>query len=121
MIFDRPTSIELIEAVIDFLDSEIKSELPPHLAFKIRIVTNVLKIVQREVNLGDQLSEETKKLIADAIEDIQDPSMNKFAEAIKNGNAELNKESLKKALIEITKSKLSVDNPNYSTYKKLVE
>jgi len=47
--------------------------------------------------------------------------MNKFAEAIKNGNAELDKESLKKALIEITKSKLSVDNPNYSTYKKLVE
>ena len=28
MIFDRPTSIELIAAVIDFLNSEIKEELP---------------------------------------------------------------------------------------------
>ena len=97
MIFDRPTSIELIEAVIDFLDSEIKSELPPHLAFKMRIVTNVLRIVQREVDLGDELSEEARNLIADAIEDTQDPSMNKFANAIKNGNAELSEDSLRGA------------------------
>ena len=63
MIFDRPTNIELISAVIDFLDTEIKEELPPHLAFKLRIVTNVLKIVQREIDLGDTLSKEAQGLI----------------------------------------------------------
>ena len=28
MIFDRPTSSELIKAVMDFLDAKIKDELP---------------------------------------------------------------------------------------------
>jgi hypothetical protein len=30
MIFDRPTSSELLKAVMDFLDTKIKGELPPH-------------------------------------------------------------------------------------------
>ena len=42
MIFDRPTSSELIKAVMDFLDTKIKDELPPHLAFKLRITNNVI-------------------------------------------------------------------------------
>ena len=55
------------------------------------------------------------------IESTQEPSLVELANSIKEGNVELDKESLKKALIEITKSKISVDNPRYSTFKKLVE
>ncbi len=44
MIFDRPSSIELLKAVNHFLDDKIKSEVPAHLAFKLRIVENVLNI-----------------------------------------------------------------------------
>lgn len=121
MIFDRPTNIELISAVIDFLDLEIKEELPPHLAFKLRIATNVLKIVQREIDLGDTLSKDAQGLIKEVIESTQEPSLIELASSIKEGNIDLDKESLRKALIEITKSKISVDNPNYSTFKKLVE
>jgi hypothetical protein len=121
MIFDRPTNIELISAVIDFLDTEIKEELPPHLAFKLRIVTNVLKIVQREIDLGDTLSKEAQGLIKEVLESTQEPSLRELASSIKDGNIDLDKESLRKALIGITKSKISVDNPNYSTFKKLVE
>ena len=47
MIFDRPSSIELLKAVNHFLDDKIKSEVPAHLAFKLRIVENVLNIVIR--------------------------------------------------------------------------
>ena len=121
MIFDRPTSIELIAAVIDFLNSEIKEELPPHLIFKLRIVTNVLQIVQREIDLGENLSKEAEELIKEVIESTQEPSLVELANSIKEGNTELDKDSLKDALIEITKSKILVDNPRYSTFKKLVE
>ena len=58
MIFDRPTSSELIKAVMDFLDTKIKDELPPHLAFKLRITNNVLGMVQREIDLGETLQQE---------------------------------------------------------------
>ena len=120
MIFDRPTSIELLTAVIDFLNTEIKEELPPHLVFKLRIVTNVLQIVQREIDLGENLSKEAEELIKEVIESTQEPSLVELANSIKS-NTELDKDSLKDALIEITKSKISVDNPRYSTFKKLVE
>ena len=119
MIFDRPSNIELITAVIDFLNSDIKEELPPHLVFKLRIVINVLQIVQREIDLGENLSKEAEELIKEVIESTQEPSLVELANSIKEGNVELDKESLKKALIEITKSKISVDNPRYSTFKKL--
>ena len=52
MIFDRPTSSELIKAVMDFLETKIKDELPPHLAFKLRITNNkrYLKILRLKQN-----------------------------------------------------------------------
>ena len=45
-VFDRPTSKELLEAVIDFIDAEIKSDsYPANKKFKFQIVLNVLNIV----------------------------------------------------------------------------
>ena len=47
MIFDKPTSAELVEVVSEFLEKETKSQLPNHLAFKTQIAINVLNIVKR--------------------------------------------------------------------------
>ena len=58
MIFDKPSSVDLLAAVSHFLDTKIKSEVPAHLAFKLRIVENVLNIVSREIENGDELSDE---------------------------------------------------------------
>ena len=58
MIFDKPDSVELLDAVNHFLNEKIKDEVPPHLAFKLRIVENVLNIVSREITLGEKLSNE---------------------------------------------------------------
>ena len=44
MIFDRPTNVELVEVVSEFLEKEIKINLPDHLAFKTQIAINVLNI-----------------------------------------------------------------------------
>ena len=41
MIFDRPTNAELVEVVSEFLEKEIKINLPDHLAFKTQIAINV--------------------------------------------------------------------------------
>ena len=60
MIFDRPTSTELIEVVSEFLEKEIKENLPNHLAFKTQIAINVLNIVKREQQNEDVLTKESK-------------------------------------------------------------
>ena len=61
-VFDRPTSKELLEAVIDFIDAEIKSDsYPANKKFKFQIVLNVsLEDTQKKLdkalkrNLGGQ-------------------------------------------------------------------
>ena len=120
MIFDRPSSVELLKAVSFFLDEKIKKEVPPHLAFKLRIVENVLNIVCREVELGDALSEEVindlKKLINSDIANLED-----LATLIKGQKINLEDQELQNILVKLSKNKIAVDNPNYSTYKKLLD
>ena len=120
MIFDKPSSVELLKAVNFFLNEKIKTEVPPHLAFKLRIVENVLNIVSREIELGNQLSQDLmtdlKKLMESDAANLQDLSL-----LIKEGKIDIEDQELKNVLIKLSKNKIAVDNPNYSTFKKLVE
>ena len=70
-VFDRPTSAELLEAVIDFINTEIKSDsYPANKKFKFQIVLNVLSIVKREVETGKEVNdklEQDKKNLSDRL------------------------------------------------------
>ncbi len=120
MIFDRPTSSELIKAVMDFLDTKIKDELPPHLAFKLRITNNVLGMVRREIDQGETLHKEVYDAMKNLINS-DELSTKSFSNLIKNGKIDLKDEELKDLLVLLSKNKIAVDNPNYSTYKKLIK
>ena len=119
MIFDKPTSIDLLAAISHFLDTKIKSEVPPHLAFKLRIVENVLNIVIREIEKGDELSKEVINLLQGLIES-DTPSIETLASMIKDEKIDLEDQDLKDLLVTLSKNKIAVDNPNYSTFKKLI-
>ena len=120
MIFDKPNSADLLEAISHFLNTKIKSEVPAHLAFKLRIVDNVLNIVIREIEKGDELSNEVINLLQSLIEsDTQ--SIETLASMIKDEKIDLEDQDLKDLLVTLSKNKITVDNPNYSTYKKLLD
>ena len=58
-VFDRPSASELLDAVIDFINAETKSEdFPANKRFKLQIVSNVLSIVKRELDLGKEINED---------------------------------------------------------------
>ena len=120
MIFDKPNTLELLDAVKHFLDTKIKDEVPPHLAFKLRIVENVLSIVIREIETGNDLSEEVisglKKLVESETANIEE-----LALLIRDRKIDLENPELKNLLVQLSKNKIAVDNPRYSTYKKLIE
>ena len=120
MIFDKPNSVDLLEAVNHFLDTKIKSEVPAHLAFKIRIVENVLNIVKREIEQGDELSKEIMVQLQKLIEE-DSPTIDALALLIKDEKIDLEDQGLKDLLVTLSKNKIAVDNPNYSTFKKLIE
>jgi len=121
MIFDRPTNAELVEVVSEFLEKEIKINLPDHLAFKTQIAINVLNIVKREQQNEEILSKESKEILLNLFKDPNKANIRELAKQIETGELKLDDKALQEALIEITKKKISVDNPKYSTYKKLIE
>ena len=120
MIFDKPNSVDLLEAVSHFLDTKIKSEVPAHLAFKLRIVENVLNIVRREIEKGEELSDEVMIQLRNLIES-DTPSIETLAFLIKDKKIDLNDQDLKDLLVTLSKNKIAVDNPNYSTFKRLIK
>lgn len=120
MIFDKPTSVDLLAAISNFLDTKIKSEVPPHLAFKLRIVENVLNIVIREIEKGEELSNEVISLLQSLMES-DTPSIETLALLIKDKKIDLEDQNLKDLLVTLSKNKIAVDNPNYSTFKKLIK
>ena len=121
MIFDRPTNAELVEVVSEFLEKEIKINLPDHLAFKTQIAINVLNIVKREQQNEEILSKESKEILLNLFKDPNKANIRELAKQIETDELKLDNKELQEALIEITKKKISVDNPKYSTYKKLIE
>ena len=121
MIFDRPTSEELVEVVSEFLEKDIKTHLPNHLAFKTQIAINVLNIVKRELTNEEVLKKETQTILLNLLKDSDEANIKQLAKQIEKDDIKLDNVELQEALIEITKKKISVDNPEYSTYKKLIK
>ena len=52
---DRPTAIELLLAAADFVDKEIVPITEGQKQFQSRVVANVMRIVAREIDLGEPL------------------------------------------------------------------
>jgi Domain of unknown function (DUF6285) len=52
---DRPTSVELLEAAADFVESELVPTVQGARQFQARVVANVMRIVAREIKLEDPL------------------------------------------------------------------
>lgn len=61
---DRPTSVELLEAAADFVESELVPAVQGARQFQARVVANVMRVVAREIKLEDQLVRSEVKALA---------------------------------------------------------
>ena len=112
-VFDRPTSAELLEAVIDFINTEIKSDsYPANKKFKFQIVLNVLNIVKREVETGKEVNDKLTKLGSKLFSE-EKFSIEKLSEKIRNKELDYENQSLIDFLYELTEEKIKIDNPKY--------
>ena len=64
---------------------------------------------------------ESKEILLNLFKDPNKANIRELAKQIETGELKLDNKELQEVLIEITKKKISVDNPKYSTYKKLIE
>ena len=112
-IFDRPTSKELLEAVIDFIDAEIKSDsYPANKKFKFQIVLNVLNIVKREVETGEEINKKFSELGSKLIGK-NEFTIEKLSQKIRDKEFDHEDKDLIDFLYDLTEEKIKIDNPKY--------
>ena len=113
---DRPTAAELMDAVAGFLEQDVAPLLDARLRFHARVAVNVLRILQRERELGpSQLARQRELLSALLGRDGAAPELwAELAGAIRSGDFDRREEELMPVLREITAQKLAIVNPGYT-------
>ncbi|MBT4520350.1 MAG: hypothetical protein HOC23_10125 [Halieaceae bacterium] len=117
----NPTTVQLVEAVCAFLENDVMPSSQDRLAFDTRVAVNALKIVARELRLGASLDESEQQRLSgllgqngslDALNDLLTAQIN-------TGVLDSDTPDLMNHLYQTTMGKLQIDNPRYSTYKRL--
>ena len=119
---DRPSAIELIQAVRSFIDEQAIPRLDGRAAFHGRIAMNALSIVERGLELGPSLDAEERDRLESLLDrtGTLDELNRELCGRIRAGEIDLRTAGLAAHLRETTLAKLSVDQPRYAAYRRAV-
>ncbi len=111
----RPTAAELIEAVREFVAGPVTAALSDQAAFHARVATNVLAMVERELELGPALeAAETARLEALLGRDGSLAELTAvLARAIRDGALDHRLAEVLDHLRRTSREKLTITNPRY--------
>ena len=120
MTMDRPTAAELITATRDFLNDKNVPKHSGYNAFQLRIATNVLAIVERELAIYPEVTmKETAALQALTGSYLTDNKEleRDLSEQIRERKVTLDTPGLKEYLWDSVMTKLAIDQPKYARYR----
>lgn len=106
---DNPTSAELVEAVREWLTEQVGPSGEPPNPFHLRVATNVLGIVEREIELGEQQA----RSHAARLERLGVSDDHELADAIRAGAIDYRDQSVRDLVWDSVVDKLAVANPRY--------
>lgn len=102
--YGRPTAAELVAAVADFLDNDVRGALEPggQVSFHARVAANVLRTVEREL-LDERAAPDL----------LGYPDEEQLAAAIRAGDLDDRADELLPCLRAIARHRLAVAHPGY--------
>lgn len=106
-LYGRPTAAELVAAVADFLDNDVRSSTDGQVNFHARVAANVLRIVERE--LGASAGE-----VPDALADLGYADEAQLAAAIRAGELDDRSGDVLACLRTLVRHRLAVAHPGYA-------
>lgn len=106
---DVPSAVELIEAVREWIEGDLRSGTDGRLQFHGRVAANVLAIVERELTMGPPQAERHRQRLAD----LGVSSDRELADVIRDGLLRDRERDIELALHAATIDKLRVANPRY--------
>ncbi len=106
----RPTAIELVEAVREFLERDVMTTAEGRVGFHARVAANALKIVERELaDAGEAEAAHTRRLAELGFADDR-----ALAEAIRSGRLDDRWDEVLAAVAAGVTDKVAIANPKYA-------
>ncbi len=106
---DIPSAVELLDAVREFLESDVLPATEGRVRFHARVAANVVGMVARELALGpDQAAAHTARLAALGVH-----SDAELAAAIRSGGLDARADEVRAVVRAAVADKLAVANPGY--------
>jgi len=120
---DQPTAVEIVDIVAEFIRVHAIPQLKGHAAFHALVAANALDIVKRELQIAPKAeSEELIRLKALLGHDGTLDALNReLCQKIEDGELTLETPGLADHLWAITMTKLAIDQPKYSGYRRALE
>ncbi len=110
---DVPTAAELVEAVREWIERDVAAGAPVP-AFHARVASNVLAIVERDLQLGDEHDERhARRLDALGVADDRE-----LAAGIRSGRFDDRLDEVRDLVWASVRDKLAVANPAYLTDRR---
>jgi aminoglycoside phosphotransferase (APT) family kinase protein len=107
--FGRPTAMELVEAVSEYLESGVMEKSTGRAAFEARVARNALQIAEREMRLGPGIaSDHARRLSGLGVASDHD-----FVMAIRSGRFDDDWQRVGSVLAASARDQLRVANPAY--------
>jgi hypothetical protein len=112
---DRPTAVELLEAVREFLERDVMPATEGRVRFHSRVAVNALGMLERELRLGPELdAAERDRLAALLGHDADLAALTAMlAGRIRDGSLDDRRDEVVDAVRESVRAKLLVANPDY--------
>jgi hypothetical protein len=101
-VYGRPTAAELVAAVADFLDNDVRNATDGQVSFHARVAANVLRIVEREL-LDDRAAPNL----------LGYPDETALAAAIRAGDLDDRAADVLPCLRALVRHRLAVAHPGY--------
>lgn len=105
---DVPTARELVEAVREWIERDASGDRPPN-RFHARVATNVLAMVERELELGPSQA----RAHAARLEQLGVADDAELAAAIRDGSFDARLDEVRELVWASVRDKLAVANPRY--------
>ena len=107
----RPTAIELVEAVREFLERDVMTSTEGRVQFHARVAVNVLGMVEREITEGAAQA----AAHADGLARLGVADEAALAAAIRDGSLDERLDEVRAFVRDTVEAKLRVANPKYLT------